>query len=167
MRNDTILVLGGLALIIFFATSGSGTVKEIEERVLSLDELFETWAKKNTKHRMTQMMEDFLYKSAKVRGIDNEQVQTLTKRDLLQMISTLSDAPVGILIDLSRLCKTSFAKDKKLVEQFVDNGKQTLWLLMKLFEDVYQLLPGESKLTAEIVTDGLHNKLQDVITFSI
>ena len=116
---------------------------------------------------MTQMMEDFLHKSAKVRGIDNEQVQTLTKRDLLQMISTLSDAPVGILIDLSRLCKTSFAKDKKLVEQFVDNGKQTLWLLMKLFEDVYQLLPGESKLTAEIVTDGLHNKLQDVITFSI
>ena len=119
MRNDTILVLGGLALIIFFATSGSGTVKEIEERVLSLDELFETWAKKNTKHRMTQMMEDFLHKSAKVRVIDNELVQTLTKRDLLQMISTLTDAPVGILIDLSRSCRTSFAKDKKLVEDFV------------------------------------------------
>jgi len=167
MRNDTILVLGGLALIIFFATSGSGTVKEIEERVLSLDEIFLTWAKKNKQNLMTRQMQDFLHRTAKVRGIESDKVKTLTKKDLLQMVATISDAPVGILIDLSRSCKNSFAKDKNLVEDFVDNAKQTLWLIVNLFEDVYQLLPGESKLSAEIVTEEIHNKLQRVITFSI
>ncbi len=166
MRNDTILVLGGLALIIFFATSGTGTVKEIEERVLSLDELFETWAKKNKENLMTRMMQEFLHLSAKVRAIDSQKVKTLTKRDLLEIIATLSDGPVEILINLSRSAKTSFARDKHLVEEFVDVSSRTLWLLVKLFEDVYQLLPGESKLSAEIVTEQLHNKLQDVLTFS-
>jgi len=102
MRNDTILVLGGLALIIFFATSGSGTVKEIEERVLSLDEIFLTWAKKNKHNLMTRQMQDFLHRTAKVRGIESDKVKTLTKKDLLQMVATISDAPVGILIDLRR-----------------------------------------------------------------
>ena len=167
MRNDTILVLGGLTLIIFFASSGSGTVKEIEERVLSLDEMFETFSEKNTDSLITRMMEDFLRKSDKVRGLENETVRTLTKRDLLEIITIIADAPVGILVRLSRSCRSSFAKDKKLVEDFVDNAKQTLWLLVKLFEDVYQLLPGESKTSAELVTEGIHNKLHDVITFSI
>jgi hypothetical protein len=161
------LVLGGLALMIFFATSGSGTVKEIEDRVLSLDELFETWAKKNKENLMTRMMQDFLHQSAKVRAIDSQKVKTLTKKDLLEIIATLSDGPVGILINLSRSAKTSFAMDKHLVEEFVDISSRTLWLLVKLFEDVYQLLPGESKLSSEIVTEDLHNKLQDVLTFSI
>ncbi len=157
MRNDTILVLGGLALIIYFATSGTGTVKEIEERVLSLDELFETWAKKNKENHMTRMMQEFLHLSAKVRAIDSQKVKTLTKRDLLEIIATLSDGPVEILINLSRSAKTSFARDKHLVEEFVDVSSRTLWLLVKLFEDVYQLLPGESKLSSEIVTEELHN----------
>jgi hypothetical protein len=167
MRNDTILVLGGLALIIFFATSGSGTVKEIEERVLSLDEMFDTWAEKNKDNLMTRMMGEFLHTSAKVRAIGYEKVQTLTKAGLLEMITSISDAPVGILINLSRSCKVSFAKDKKMVEDFVDNAQKTMWLLVKLFEDVYQLLPGESKLSAEIVTEEIHNQLQTVFTFSI
>jgi len=167
MRNDTILVLGGLALIIFFATSGSGTVKEIEEQVLSLDELFQAWAEKNKENLMTRMMQDFLHQTAKVRAIDTQKVKTLTKKDLLKIIATLSDGPVGILINLSRSARNSFARDKHLVEEFVDVSHRTLWLLVKLFEDVYQLLPGESKLSSEIVTEDLHNKLQRVITFSI
>ena len=116
---------------------------------------------------MTRMMQDFLHQSAKVRAIDSQTVKTLTKKDLLEIIATLSDGPVGILINLSRSAKTSFAMDKHLVEEFVDISSRTLWLLVKLFEDVYQLLPGESKLSSEIVTEDLHNKLQDVLTFSI
>jgi hypothetical protein len=166
MRNDTILVLGGLALMLYFATSGSGTVKEIEERVLSLDELFETWAKKNNESLMTRMMAEFLHTSAKVRAIDSQKVKTLTKKDLLGIVATLSDGPVDILIKLSRSAKTSFARDKHLVEEFVDISKRTMWLLVKLFEDVYQLLPGESKLSSEIVTEELHNKLQAILDFS-
>ena len=167
MRNDTILVLGGLALIIYFATSGSGTVKEIEEEVLSLDELFEAWSEKNKENLMTRMMSDFLHQTAKVRAIDIATAKQLTKRDLLEIISTLTRKPVGILVNLSRSAKVSFARDKNLVEDFVDGAKQILWLLVKLFEDVYKLLPGESRITSKIVTEELNNKLQDVLSFSI
>ena len=166
MRNDTILVLGGLALVLFFASSGSGTVKDIEERVLNLDELFETWAEKHKDNPMTRLMEDFLHSSAKVRGIDSETVKTMTKRDLLEFVS-MTGEPVNILVKLSKTCRTSFVKDKSLVEQFVDTAKQILWLILKLFEDVYKLLRGENQTSAELVTEGLHERLHEVITFSI
>ena len=167
MRNDTILVLGGLALIIFFATSGSGTVREIEERVLSLDEIFETWAPKRRANPITKLMEQFLYKSRGLRELDGEKIKSLTKDDLLQIVHTMGKGPVDILMDLSRAVKSSFSTDKTLPEEFVDQAVRTLWLLLGLFVDVFSIFPGENRQSASLITEELDDKLRRVITFSI
>jgi len=167
MRNDTILVLGGLALIIFFATSGSGTVREIEERVLSLDEIFETWAPKRRANPITKLMEQFLYKSRGLRELDGEKIKSMTKDDLLLIVHTMGKGPVDILMDLSRAVKSSFSTDKTLPEEFVDQAVRTLWLLLGLFVDVFSIFPGENRQSASLITEELDDKLRRVITFSI
>jgi len=166
MRNDSILVLGGLALILFFASSGSRTVAEIEERVLSLDEIFEAWAPKRRQNIITQLMEQFLYKSRGLRELDAEKIKTMTKKDLLGIIHSIG-SPLDILLKLSRTVKSSFVADKTLAQQFVDNAVRTLWLLLGLFVDVFSTFPGESKQSSTLIIDELDDKLRSVITFSI
>jgi rRNA pseudouridine-1189 N-methylase Emg1 (Nep1/Mra1 family) len=119
MRNDSILVLGGLALILFFASSGSRTVAEIEGRVLSLDQIYEEWAPRNKQNNITLLMEAFLYKSQKLRALDGENLKSMTKKDLLDIITTMAKGPVAILEKLSHSVKTSHARDRELAEDFL------------------------------------------------
>ena len=166
MRNDSILVLGGLALILFFASSGSRTVAEIEERVLSLDEIFEAWAPKRRQNIITQLMEQFLYKSRGLRELDAEKIKSMTKKDLLNIIHSMG-SPLDILLKLSRSVKSSFMADKTLAQEFVDNSVQTFYLLLGLFVDVFATFPGENTETGKLAIDQLDDKLRSVITFSI
>ena len=167
MRNDSILVLGGLALILFFASSGSRTVAEIEEKAASMDELFEAWVFENRENIITKLMTTYLYRSQKLRSLDTESVKSMTKKDLLNMVHGMHEGPVDILIKLSHAVQTSFVKDKHLAERFVDEAVGTMFLLLGLFEDVYSIFQGENRATAEIVTQDLHYKLHNVKTFSL
>jgi hypothetical protein len=167
MRNDSILVLGGLALILFFASSGSRTVAEIEEKAVSMDELFEAWVFENRENIITKLMTTYLYRSQKLRSLDTESVKSMTKKDLLNMVHGMHEGPVDILIKLSHAVQTSFVKDKHLAERFVDEAVGTMFLLLGLFEDVYSIFQGENRATAEIVTQDLHYKLHNVKTFSL
>ena len=173
MRNDSILVLGGLALILFFASSGSRTVAEIEEKAASMDELFEAWVFENRENVITKLMTAYLYRSQKLRSLDTESVKSMTKKDLLNMVHGMHEGPspctgpIDILIKLSHAVQTSFVKDKHLAERFVDEAVGTMFLLLGLFEDVYSIFQGENRATAEIVTQDLHYKLHNVKTFSL
>ena len=166
MREDSILVLGGLALILFLSSTGSRTIAEIEGRVLSLDQIYEEWAPRNKQNNITLLMEDFLYKSQKLRALDGENLKSMTKKDLLDIITTMAKGPVAILEKLSHSVKTSHARDRELAEDFVNTGFETCSLLLSLFKDVYSLFKGESRETAKILTKQLDDQLQRVITFS-
>jgi len=166
MRNDSILVLGGLALILFFASSGSRTVAEIEEKAKSTEELFEAWVMDHKDHMITKLMTTYLFKSQKLRRLNTESVKSMSKKDLLDMVHGLNEGPVDLLTKLSRTVHTSFVKDKHLAEHFVDEGIGTMYLLLGLFEDVYGIFPGENRQSAEIVTQDLHYQLQRIKSFS-
>ena len=167
MRNDSILVLGGLALILFFASSGSRTVAEIEEKAKSTEELFEAWVMDHKDHMITKLMTAYLFTSQKLRRLNTESVKSMSKKDLLNMVHGMHEGPVDILIKLSHAVQTSFVKDKHLAERFVDEAVGTMFLLLGLFEDVYSIFQGENRATAEIVTQDLHYKLHNVKTFSL
>tara|TARA_B110000116_G_C16380867_1_gene378474 strand:- start:51 stop:554 length:504 start_codon:yes stop_codon:yes gene_type:complete len=167
MRNDSILVLGGLALILFFASSGSRTVAEIEEKAKSTEELFEAWVMDHKDHMITKLMTAYLFTSQKLRRLNTESVKSMSKKDLLDMVHGLHEGPVDILTKLSRTVHTSFVEDKHLAEHFVDEGIGTMFLLLGLFEDVYGIFPGENRQSAEIVTQDLHYQLQRVKSFSL
>ena len=112
-------------------------------------------------------MEDFLYKTQILRALDAAKIKTMTKKQLLTIVNSIGNGPTDILVHLSHAVTSSFSADKHLAEQFVDGATQTLWLVLGLFEDVFSFFPGESKETAQIITDGLNDELRRVKTFSI
>ena len=166
MKNDSIFVLGGLALILFLSTSGARTVARIERNVQTIDDLFQIWAEKNRQDPITRMMEDFLYKSQDLLRLDGDILKKMTKAELMQIVTKMTKGPLDVLVNLSKTIKSSFIKDKDIAEEFCDRSASTLSLLLRLFEGVFGIFPGESKTTAKIITRDLHAKLHQVITFS-
>ena len=167
MANDTLWVLGGLALLMFFASSGSDTVAEIEENVMDMGEIHNEWNTKHKEHIITHLMAEFLSRTANIRNLEDSKIRNMSKRELVGFIKELVNGPPQILRKLYNSVRGSELKDELRAKEFCDSGFMALSLLQHLFESVYQLLPRENKESAEVFTDEMNNTLQAINTFSI
>ena len=80
----------------------------------------------------------------------------MTKQELVGFIDNLANGPPRLLRKLFNAVRGSDLKDTQGAKEFCDNGFISLTLLQQLFENVYQLLPGETQQSAEIFTQAMH-----------
>jgi hypothetical protein len=167
MANETLLVLGGIALLIFFANSGKDTALEIVETVHNMDEIHKLWVAKHSKNIITHLMGTFLQQTSEIRNLQHENVKKMTKKQLVALVKVLGNGPPQLLRKLYNSVRASELVNELHAKQFCDDGYMTLTLLQNLFESVYKLMPTENLQSAEIFTDEMNNTLQQINTFFI
>jgi hypothetical protein len=166
MRNDTLLVLGGFALILFFATSGARSAREIDEKMQPLETSFEMWQERYPDEETTRLMAEFIRATTVILGREPENLKTMTKQELLKAVGDMNIGPCSVLVKLSSAVKVSLLSNKKPAEAFCDTALKTIVLVHRLFLDVYSLLPGESRVTAKLQTEEIQAKLKRIVRFT-
>ena len=166
MAHNSLYVLGGFGLILYFSTKGVEKIETIKYELTKIEPIYHEWEKQHPESEITQLMHTFVQKTADLRNTDPLSVKNMTKIELLQLFTNLTNGPAENLKLLACSAFVSDIYDRSLINRFVEIGSNTLTVMKELFEDVFSQLPGESRETAKILTADFANKLQSITIFS-
>ena len=161
--QDSIVALGGLALLLFLASGGSNTAVKIKQNLQSIDEIFEEYATaRNEPRDSIELMERFLKISESLRRLGKDDLQKMKKDRLLHHVKTISKDPPSLLVSFASLLvhKEKFT-NWKLAKKFFDQSLTAVDLALDLFEKIFATLPGENIESALVYTAEAHSMLID------